>query len=148
MIPVIKSFIKKHKIAHFTVVADAVMISTDNIEALRAERINYIVGARLGNVAADLLATIDTRLSRIDGTIIRLKTDNGSLICSFSKKRYNKDKYEMQKQIDRAKSLLSQPSKVKRIKYLKSDNNHMALNEKLIEKTTKLLGIKRILYRY
>lgn len=142
LVPVIKSFIKKHKIEHFTVVADAAMISTDNVEALRAEKINYIVGARLGNVAADLMTTIDTKLSRMDGSIIRLKTDNGYLICSFSKKRYNKDKYEMQKQIDQAKSLLSQPSKVKRIKYLKSDNSNMVLNEKLIEKTTKLLGIK------
>lgn len=142
LIPSIKSFIKKHNIEHFTLVADAAMISTDNIEALRAEKINYIVGARLGNVAADLLATIDANLSRTDGSVIRLKTENGYLICSFSKKRYNKDKYEMQKQIDRAKSVLSQPSKVKKIKYLKSGDRKMELNEKLIEKTTTLLGIK------
>lgn len=142
LIPSIKSFIKKNRIAHFTVVADAAMISTENVEALRAEKINYIVGARLGNVAADLLATIDTNLSRTDGSVIRLKTKSGYLICSFSKKRYNKDKYEMQKQIERAKLMMSQPSKVKRIKYLKSEDSKMDLNEKLIEKTTKLLGIK------
>src|SRR5690606_40923377 len=52
------------------------------------------------------------------------------------------DKYEMQKQIDRAKSLLAQPSKVKGIKYLKSDQNSRVLNQELIEKTKKLLGIK------
>ena len=142
LIPSIKSFIKKNKITHFTVVADAAMISTDNVAALKAEKINYIVGARLGNVAADLLATIDASLSKTDGSVIRLKTDSGYLICSFSKKRYNKDKYEMQKQIDRAKLVMSQPSKVKRIKYLKSGDSKMELNEKLIEKTTKLLGIK------
>lgn len=142
LIPVIKSFIKKHKVEHFTVVADAAMISTDNVEALRAEKINYIVGARLGNVSADLLTSIDAKLSRTDGSIIRLKTDNGYLICSFSKKRYNKDKYEMEKQINRAKSLLTQPSKVRRIKYLKSGDSNMILNEKLIEKTTRLLGVK------
>ena len=142
LIPVIRSFIKKHSVDHFTVVADAAMISTENVEALRAEKISYIVGARLGNVAADLLATIDANLPRTDGSIIRLKTDNGFLICSFSKKRYNKDKYEMQKQVDRAKSVLSQPSKVKKIKYLKSGESKMELNEKLIEKTKKLLGLK------
>lgn len=142
LIPSIKSFIKKHKVEHFTVVADAAMISTDNVAALRAEKINCIVGARLGNVAADLLATIDAKLSRTDGSVMRLATDNGYLICSFSKKRYSKDKYEMQKQIDRAKSFLSQPSKVKKIKYLKSGDSNMVLNEKLIEKTTKLLGVK------
>ncbi|MFO0479243.1 MAG: hypothetical protein ACK50L_10790, partial [Bacteroidota bacterium] len=81
-------------------------------------------------------------LPRADGSIIRLNTENGYLICSFSKKRYNKDKYEMQKQIDRAKLLLSQPSKAKRVKYLKSGDTDLTLNEKLIEKTTKLLGIK------
>lgn len=142
LIPVIKSFIKKHKVQNFTVVADAAMISTANIAALKEEKINYIVGARLGNVTADLLHTIDTSLPRTEGSIVRLQTHNGYLICSFSKKRYNKDKYEMDKQIDRAKSLLSQPSKIKNIKYLKSQNRNNVLNEELIKKTQKLLGVK------
>lgn len=142
LIPVIQSFIKNNGVQHFTVVADAAMISTDNVKALRTEKINYIVGARLGNISYDLLKEIDTKLSRVDGNTIRLKTENGYLICSFSKKRYHKDKYEMRKQIDRAKSLLRQPSKVKKVKYLKSDKSKMILNEKLIEKTTKLLGVK------
>jgi hypothetical protein len=142
LIPFIKAFIKRHKVQHFTVVADAAMISTTNIEALAKEKISYIVGARLGNLSAGLLATIDTSLPRTDGSSIRLKTSTGYLICSFSKKRYGKDKYEMEKQIDKAKSLLSQPSKIKKVKYLKSDNTHTALNAELIEKTGKLLGIK------
>lgn len=81
-------------------------------------------------------------LHREDGSIIRLKTDNGYLICSFSKKRYNKDKYEMNKQIEKAKALINQPSKVKRVKFISSGKSKMTLNEKLVEKTTKLLGIK------
>lgn len=142
LIPSITSFIKKHKIENFTVVADAAMISTDNVQALRAEKINYIVGARLGNISADLLSTIDTQLSRTDGSTIRLQTNNGYLICSFSKKRYSKDKYEMQKQIDKAQGLLDQPSKVRKVKFLKTNNSKLSLNEKLIEKTTRLLGVK------
>lgn len=142
LIPVIRSFIKKHKVHNFTVVADAAMISSANIAVLREEKINYIVGARLGNVAADLFYTIDTSLPRIDGSIVRLQTHNGYLICSFSKKRYNKDKFEMEKQIDRAKSLLSQPSKIKKVRYLKSQNSNNVLNEELIQKTQKLLGVK------
>lgn len=142
LIPVIKSFIKTHDVDHFSVVADAAMISTENVDALRAEKINYIVGARLGNIPSELLEQIDTKLPRKDGSTIRLKTERGHLICSFSKKRYNKDKYEMQKQIDRAKALLEQPSKARRIKYLKSGESKMELNEKLIAKATKLLGVK------
>ncbi|MDV7402998.1 hypothetical protein RZS08_66860, partial [Arthrospira platensis SPKY1] len=90
LIPVTKSFIKKHKVQNFTIVADAAMISAKNVEALKSEKINYIVGARLGNVSAELLAEIDAKLPRTDQSVIRLKTDNGYLICSFSKKRYNK----------------------------------------------------------
>jgi transposase len=141
-IPAIKAFIKKHDVEQFIVVADAAMISTENVEALKAENINYIVGARLGNVSAELLATINDQLPRNDGSNIRLKTDNGYLICSYSKSRYNKDKYELEKQIERAKSLISQPSKVKRVKYLKSGEQKMELNEKLIAKNRQLLGVK------
>lgn len=118
------------------------MISTANVEALREEKINYIVGARLGNIPTQLLEQIDTELPRKDGSTIRLKTERGYLVCSFSRKRFNKDRYEMQKQIDRAKALLEQPSKAKRIKYLKSGESKLELNEKLIIKTTKLLGVK------
>ena len=38
MLPVIQSFIQKHQVQHFTVVADAAMISTDNINALHSAK--------------------------------------------------------------------------------------------------------------
>ena len=142
LIPVVQDFIKKHKVKHFTVVADAAMISTDNIQALKQEGIHYIVGARLGNLSSDMLAQIDNALKREDGKNIRLKTDKGFLICSFSKKRYNKDKHEMNKQIDKAKNLMQQPSKIKKVKFIKTDNSKASLNEELIAKTKMLLGVK------
>lgn len=142
MMPVIESFIKKNQVQHFTVVADAAMISTANVCALRQAQIHYIVGARLGNLSAVLFKEMDSCLRREDGNIIRLKTDNGYLICSFSKQRYKKDKYEMERQIDKAKSLIGQPSKTSKIKFLKTEEAKTTLNEELIEKTKKLLGIK------
>jgi transposase len=142
MLPVIESFIQKHKVQNFTVVADAAMISTANIGALQSASISYIVGARLGNVSKQLLDEINKSLPREDGSVIRIKTDNGYLICSFSKQRYKKDKYEMEKQIQKAKILLSQPSKNSKVKFLKTEEAKTKLHEELIEKTTKLLGIK------
>ena len=64
LIPVVQDFIKKHKVKHFTVVADAAMISNDNIQALKQEAIHYIVGARLGNLSSDMLSQIDKALKR------------------------------------------------------------------------------------
>ena len=118
------------------------MISTANITTLQSANINYIVGARLGNVSAQLLDDINKNLLREDGRMIRIKTDIGYLICSFSQQRYKKDKYEMEKQIEKAKKLLSQPSKTSRIKFLKTREAKIMLNEELIEKTTNLLGVK------
>lgn len=142
MVPVIEAFIAKHGIAHFTVVADAAMISHANISALQQAQINYIVGARLGNVPSSLLNAIDRGVRRTDGHIMRIKTQKGYLICSYSEQRYKKDKYEMNKQIERAKALLSQPSKAARVKFLKTEGARPYLHEELIEKTTRLLGIK------
>lgn len=142
IIPVIKDFIAKNKVKNFTVVADAAMISTENVQQLLNNNINYIVGARLGNLPASLLEIIDRKISREDGKSIRLKTDKGYLICSYSAVRYRKDKYEMEKQIERAKNLIVTPSKSKKLKFTQTNGQKITLNESLIDKTKKLLGIK------
>ena len=142
IIPSIQSFINQHQVAQFTVIADAAMISATNVEALRDNNIHYIVGARLGNVSNELVAQIDKAIFGDDGKSIRLKTINGYLICSYSKVRYKKDKYEMEKQLEKAKRIIENPAKNKKVKFTKTDAQTIQLNEKLIEKATKLLGIK------
>ena len=118
IIPVVKTFIQQNKVKTFTVVADAAMISTENVKQLTENNINYIVGARLGNIPATLLETINTNINREDGNNIRIKTDNGYLICSYSSVRYRKDLFEMTKQIERAKQIVQEPSKSKKIKFI------------------------------
>ena len=110
IIPTIKDFIKRNKVKEFTVVADAAMISLENIVQLSQNDINYIVGARLGNLTAKLFETIDQQIVRQDGKSIRIKTDLGYLICSYSSVRYRKDLYEMNKQIEKAKQVIEVPS--------------------------------------
>lgn len=142
ILPVVKDFIRKYRIKDFTIVADAAMISTKNIKELLQNNINYIVGARLGNLSNEIINEIDTYISRQDGKSIRIKTDNGYLICSFSSVRYRKDRYEMEKQIEKAKAIINTPSKTKKLKFTKTSGQKIELNETLILKTQKLLGIK------
>ena len=142
IIPVVKEFINKHQVKLFTVVADAAMISSENVKELLLNGINYIVGARLGNLSGKLIEQINESIIREDGKNIRIKTDNGYLVCSYSSVRYRKDKYEMQQQIERAKATIEKPSKSKKLKFTKSKGEQIELNESLIEKTAKLLGIK------
>ena len=142
ILPVVKSFITKNKVSSFTVVADAAMISNDNIRELKSHGIHYIVGARLGNLPQAVFDELDAKIKREDGKTIRLSTDKGYLICSFSNVRYRKDKYEMEKQILKAQSIIKSPSKSTKAKFVKAHNQRLGINEELIKKTTKLLGVK------
>lgn len=142
IIPVVNTFIKKHAVKEFTVVADAAMISAANIQELLANKINYIVGARMGNLSNDLIEQINQSIIREDGKSIRIKTDNGYLVCAYSSARYRKDKYEMEKQIKKAQAVIQTPSKGKKVKFVKTSGGETILNQALIGKSKKLLGIK------
>ncbi|NCO97921.1 MAG: transposase [Candidatus Moranbacteria bacterium CG23_combo_of_CG06-09_8_20_14_all_39_10] len=143
LIPVVKSFKDKHQITTLTVVADAGMISMENVTALKESGLQYIVGARLGNITPKTLASISGTLSRRSGATTRLTTLYGDLICDFSEKRYAKDKREMEKQIKKAEELLKNPKETKRTKFIKNiDKTTYEMNNALIEKTKLLLGIK------
>ena len=143
LIPVVKDFKDKHKIPTLTVVADAGMISMENVKALKENGLQYIVGARLGNITLKALRGISSELGSQNNATMRTTTVYGDLICSFSKKRYAKDKREMEKQIKKAKELLEKPKEAKRTKFLKNiDKTKYEINEALIEKTQLLLGIK------
>lgn len=142
IIPVVNNFIKKYTVKEFTVVADAAMISTTNTQELLKNNINYIVGARLGNLPNELFERIDRSITREDGKSIRIKTGNGYLVCSYSSVRYRKDKHEMEKQIQKARVIIETPSKGKKVKFIKTTGEQLVLNQTLIEKSKKLLGIK------
>ena len=114
LVPFIKDFIHRNKLDKMVVVADAAMISSKNVEALRENKIHFIVGARLGNLDHATIEQIDKSLTRKDGLSIRIKTDNGYLICTYSQKRFKKDEFEMNKQIKKAEEVIASPSKAKK----------------------------------
>jgi transposase len=142
LIPVIKAFKEKHGISTLTVVADAAMVSGDNVKALEKNSLNYIVGARMGNISPRLISKISGEISGRDKSTVRTKTDLGDLVCDFSAKRYAKDKREMEKQVEKAENLINDPAKAKRAKFVKSGAASYELNKELLEKAKLLLGIK------
>jgi len=142
-IPIISAFKRKHDIKELTVVADAAMLSLDNVKALKANGLSYIVGARISNLSRKLIDEINSKLERKNKSNIRLETEHGSLVCDFSEKRCRKDKSDMDKQIKKAEMLLKNPGRAKRAKFVKGKNKtELEMNSELIEKTKLLLGIK------
>lgn len=138
-LPCILDFKKRHSIKQLTVVADSAMISKQNLDKLIESGLNYIIASRLANLKGSLIDQIDKEIKRIDGSSVRI--DN--IVVDYSNKRYKKDKTELDKQIQKAKlNLDSQTEKISNIKYLKNDKVSRYLNQELIDKNTKLLGLK------
>ncbi len=143
LLPSIVDFKKKNNVKKITVIADAAMISLENIKNLKKLKINYIVGARLGNIESKTLEEVD-KLKRIDNSKLRVKSKHGILLCHFSHKRYIKDKSDLKKQILKAEQNIKNPSKMTgRYKFvMKEGKDKFVLNTELIKKRKKLLGIK------
>jgi transposase len=138
-LPCILDFKKKHNVDQITVVADSAMISKQNVDTLVASGLNYIIASRLANLKESLINRIDAEIQRRDGGSIRI--DN--LVVDYSSKRYRKDKAELDKQIKKATLRLnSQTEKISNIKYLKNDKVARYINQDLIDKNSKLLGLK------
>ena len=142
MLPVLQKFTERHGIVACTVVADAAMLSFENMEELQQKHFSYIVGARVANLSSATTKKITTSLPRRNGATIRLKTEHGDLVCSFSTLRFRKDKHEMEKQIARAKTHIISSKTGKRPKFVQATEASFRLNKTLIEKAKKLLGIK------
>jgi len=142
LMPMIECFKKRYGVKKLTVVADAAMISQDNVDLLIKHQLHYIVGARLGNLGLPLIKKINQRLAGKDGATIRLVTSKGRLVGAFSQDRYSKDQHETEKQIDRAKQAIANPGKRKHLKFLIQAKNQPQVNQKLIDKAAMLWGIK------
>ena len=126
-----------------TIVADSAMLSKINLASLVENNLNYIVGARLASLSRSTLDSVLVKIENVNKGSIRL--DN--LIVDYSSKRYTKDKKDLDKAIARAEKYLraqtlQSPLQSPRIKFLKTENLKNSLNQDLIDKHTKLCGLK------
>lgn len=143
ILPILRHFAATNNVPLPIVVADAAMLSKANTEELRRERISYIVGARLANTTPSFICEVSDALDRMDEKTLRRTYRGESIVCSFSAKRYRKDKHEMEKQIARAEGLIARHESGKRAKFVKKTAAHgVVFDEKLRKKTGLLLGIK------
>lgn len=144
MIPVILKVKEKYRIKNLTIVADAGMLSFVNMQELEKHGLSYIVGARMGSIADNLMKEISQALDKTEGIFYKVQTGHGKLICDYSKKRASKDKSDREKQIRRALRQIEQGDPVLlKYPFLKADKKPvLKLNIKLIEKDELLDGIK------
>jgi hypothetical protein len=141
ILPVIEAFQAQHGLSKVTVVADAAMLSSSNLEALTAAGYTYIVGSRLYKVPYDI-AEYQKSAEMIDQQIMVEQKDGYRVIYQYRAKRAALDLRNIEKQIDKARKVLSGQIPVKKTKFLSVTARNKQLNQKLIDKARTLAGIK------
>lgn len=125
LIPFIEGIRKKFKLNMPVVVADAGLLSNDNIKALESQGYEYIIGARLKNESKILKKQI-MKSKFSDGTIISFKRkENTRLIVNYSDNRASKDAYNRKRGLNRLEK------RVKAGKLTKSNINNKGYNKYL-----------------
>lgn len=142
-IPVVEKIKSLLGSSYLTVIADAAMISKLNIDELDKRHIGFIVGARLGNLPKKIQEEISGQVLGIDQKVTTVNYLSHRLICQYLNSRASKDRSDREKQIERAKMIVSSPSKIaRRFRFVEAVNGRYEINTDLIEKAKKLEGIK------
>lgn len=100
LIPVLEYFQQRFKIDQPIVIADAALLSRKNIDALRANNYEYILGGRIKNETDEIKDKI-LNLKIKEGKPREITHPNGRLIISYSSKRSSKDRKNREKGLKR-----------------------------------------------
>ena len=140
IIPIINALKQRYTIRKFTVVADAGMLSENNLQELEKAGIDYVVGARSGYLSITEARSIANKLDKVDKRVIK----HDAILYEYSTARARKDKADNDKAILKAQYYLKNPSTaMRRLKFLSGIGmKDFILNKKLIEKHRLLEGIK------
>jgi len=131
MMPIIKSFKERYKIENFIVVADAGLLSNQNIIELEENGFEYIIGARLKNTSQKTRdAILGLKLTNGQSSVIQ-ESASKRIIVSYSTTRSKKDKFNRNRGIEKLRS------QIKKGKLTKSQINNRGYN--------KFLDIKNVI---
>jgi transposase len=100
LIPILEAFQKKFDIDKPIIIADAALLSQKNIDALRENEYQYILGGRLKNETQEIKTKV-IALGVEQERPKELNIKNGRLIVSFSSKREHNDKKNREKGLNR-----------------------------------------------
>jgi len=135
LIPVLERFQERFKLDRPIVVADAGLLSKDNLKALQKNDYTFILGARIKNESKAVIKEIG-QFKHIDGQIDRIdKVDGTTLFVSYSEKRAKKDLSNRQRGLKRLEKNL------KAGRLTKSNINNKGYNKYLSMKGDVLITI-------
>lgn len=108
MLPILNEFKKKYEIRDLVVVADAGLLSNDNISELEKGNYQYIIGARLKSESKEIKnAVLSLKIKNGESVILADKNRNLNIVVSYSDSRAKKDAFNRERGIDKLKKQIT-----------------------------------------
>jgi transposase len=151
ILPVLKGYRERTGTEGMVVVADAAMLSADNLDALEGAGFGFIVGSKQTKAADDLAAHFAQHGDYFpDGATVEASRRMGRgkdaktrrVVWHYSFKRHKRDDHAINKQIERAGKIASGDLEMRNARFLKVDGAEMGLNQALIDRARRLAGLK------
>lgn len=168
IVPIIKQFQARHGLADMVVVADAGMLSMENLNAIDEAGLRFIVGSRPKKAPGDLAnhfhwhgdaftdgQLIDTVTPRHGNTQTETKRrrrepvwdadehpGHWRAIWAYSRKRAVHDDYTLTQQENRARAMIAGDANVKGTRFVKTTAAGRILDEASLERARSLAGLK------
>jgi transposase len=101
MLPVIEHFKKKYNIEKLVVIADAGLLSKQNIELLEEKEYEYILGAKIKMESDSVKEQILSLNLKNGETALIQKSEYTKLVISYSQARAKKDQHNRQRGLDK-----------------------------------------------
>ena len=120
ILPVVDGFKKRHGLIGLTVVADAGMLSADNLQSLASAGYTYIVGSRMNKIPYDIAEYQKKKKKLSDNQIIVSRTaiEGQRIVYQYRARRATLDERNIQKQIEKAKKIVNGKTPAKKAKFV------------------------------
>ena len=142
ILPVINEFKREHNLTDITVVADAAMLSVENLQALTQAGYHYIVGSRLNRIPYNIVEYQKTGEKLTDKQIITSISGEYRIIYQYRANRATADIRNIEKQVAKAMKITNGQVPASRARFLTVKTKEKKLNQTLIDKAYALAGIK------
>jgi hypothetical protein len=149
IIPVLKKFKEENNIKEITIVADAGMLSANNLEILEEEGYKFIVGSRISKVPYEIeeyrrKEEEELRDNQIFESLQRMNKNSKErrVVYQYRQKRAEKDLRTINEQIKKAQTEIKHNKFSRNRKFVKITEIKKELDEELIKEARLKAGIK------
>ena len=128
LMPVLECFKEKYRLSNLTIIADAGLLSTQNIQLLIEKEYDFIIGARLKNESRGLQERILSSEFKNGETKVFEKSNATNLIVSYANNRAIKDSFNRERGLRRLEKQMGKGRLTKSHINNKGYNKYLKMN--------------------